>query len=254
MWNTVFEHFRNYSGYGLIMIYYLVALAYLFVKEKRKERRLLFVYMPLAILVVFFNPLFAKFVIYYTEEGIYYRFLWLIPVSVTLSYVITELYIAVKDRLKIAVLITASILIILGGRLVYLDAEYSAAENEYHMPQSVIDVCDAAVIPGREVVMAVPSEMLPYVRQYSANIVMPYGYQEIKYSETVTTLRSYIDGNCGNFETLCTEADVMNCHYFVIAEDNIPSGNPEDYHYIEFARIDGYVIYKNINADFSLGE
>ena len=64
MWNTVFEHFRNYSGYGLIMIYYLVALAYLFVKEKRKERRLLFVYMPLAILVVFFNPLFAKFVIY----------------------------------------------------------------------------------------------------------------------------------------------------------------------------------------------
>ena len=44
--DNVFYLFREYMGTGLIVIWYLIALIYLWVREKRKEIRVLFLYMP----------------------------------------------------------------------------------------------------------------------------------------------------------------------------------------------------------------
>ena len=54
--------FQEYMGTGLIMIWFLVSLLYLWVTEKRKHIRILFVYVPLVLLLVFFNPLVAKII------------------------------------------------------------------------------------------------------------------------------------------------------------------------------------------------
>lgn len=43
--------FQEYMGTGLIMIWFLVSLLYLWVTEKRKHIRILFVYVPLVLLV-----------------------------------------------------------------------------------------------------------------------------------------------------------------------------------------------------------
>ena len=51
MWDFVVTHFNSYAGWGLIFFYYLAAVIWLLVTEKRKERRILFVYMPLVILM-----------------------------------------------------------------------------------------------------------------------------------------------------------------------------------------------------------
>ena len=42
--------FQEYMGTGLIMIWFLVSLLYLWVTEKRKHIRILFVYVPLVLL------------------------------------------------------------------------------------------------------------------------------------------------------------------------------------------------------------
>ena len=47
-------------GTGLIVGWFLIALIYLLLKEKRKHIRILFVYVPIILLLLFFNPLFAK--------------------------------------------------------------------------------------------------------------------------------------------------------------------------------------------------
>ena len=62
MWSNVVTLFREYMGTGLIVIWYLVSLVYLFVKEKRKPFRILFLYVPVILLLLYFNPLFAQIV------------------------------------------------------------------------------------------------------------------------------------------------------------------------------------------------
>ena len=54
--------FQEYMGTGLIVLWFLVSLLYLWLTEKRKYIRVMFLYVPLVLLLVFFNPLVAKIV------------------------------------------------------------------------------------------------------------------------------------------------------------------------------------------------
>ena len=78
--------FQEYMGTGLIMIWFLVSLLYLWVTEKRKHIRILFVYVPLVLLLVFFNPLVVKIISGLADGEIYYRILWLLPVTPVVAF------------------------------------------------------------------------------------------------------------------------------------------------------------------------
>ena len=78
--------FRDYMGTGMIVIWYLIALLYLWMKEKRRYMRILFIYMPVVLLVLYFNPLFAQLVYKVTGDEVYYRILWLLPITVVIAY------------------------------------------------------------------------------------------------------------------------------------------------------------------------
>lgn len=248
MWNLAAEHFKEYIGVGLIMIYYLVCLVWLFISEKEKEKRLLFVYLPLIILVIFFNPLTAYVIDRYADDDIYYRLLWMLPVTVTIAYTVTKLFIAAKGKIRAVILIVSALLLITGGRLVYTDKDYSVAENIYHMPQAVVDICDDIVIQGREIRVAFPTEMIVYVRQYTPLIVMPYGFDDVRDGGS-DSLRLNIDAEEADACELFSDAYSRQCHYVVIDETHIITGNPEDYGFYEYARIDGYILYRNDNTD-----
>ena len=69
----------------------------------------------------------------------------------------------------------AIVLFTISGSLIYRNPNFQKAENAYHVPQSVVDICDTIEVPGREVMAAFPGELLQYVRQYSNVICMPYG-------------------------------------------------------------------------------
>ena len=78
--------FQEYMGTGLIMIWFLISLLYLWLTEKRKHIRVMFLYVPLLLLFVFFNPLVAKLVSGLADGEIYYRILWLLPVTPVIAY------------------------------------------------------------------------------------------------------------------------------------------------------------------------
>ncbi len=254
MWDFVVTHFNSYAGWGLIFFYYLAAVIWLLVTEKRKERRILFVYMPLVILILFFLPPVAKLIVRFADEEVYYRLLWMLPVSVTVAYTLTEIVLKMRGKLRVILIIASAVLIMIGGRLIYTDERYSVAENEYHMPQAVVDICDKVVIPGREVRVAFPSEHLTFVRQYTALVVMPYGWDDIKlFGEgSDNRLREILDSDAINAEELANETRWKACHYVVVGEDKKLNGNPADYGLEEYTRTDGYVIYKNPEMDFSI--
>lgn len=254
MWSTVVSHLTSYIGWGLIFIYYLVALVYLFVTEKRKERRILFIYMPLIVLIIFLLPVTAMVMERFADDEVYYRLLWILPISITLAAAVTEAIIKLKGKAKGFALVGTLALIILGGRLIYTDTRFSVAENEYHIPQEVVDICDALVIQGREVQVAFPKEMLVYVRQYTPLIVMPYGWDDLNYAGeegSFQRIREILEKPTINAKDMGEAADDFSCHYIVLDEEKPIAGEPESYGLEEYMHIDGYVIYKNTDRDFT---
>ena len=73
MWEDAIALFREYAGTGLIVIWYVICLIYLWIREKRKYIRVLLLYAPVLLLLIYFNPLFAGLIYGLVGGEIYYR-------------------------------------------------------------------------------------------------------------------------------------------------------------------------------------
>lgn len=257
MWKDVIVLFREFMGRGLIVIWFLVALIYLWIRERRKSVRILFLYMPVIALALYFNPLFARVVYGVVGEEIYYRILWLLPVTVVIAYASVGIYGQLTEAADgrkrgradlfagTCALCLAGVIAV-SGSYVYASPSFSKAENMYHVPDSVVHICDAIQVPGREVMAVFPMELIQYVRQYSPVVCMPYGRE-------VTVDRWYV------YPPLCAamEEEVIDlaklaplvreaeCHFCILSAGKEIKGNPEDYGWLLFGETDGYVIYRD---------
>lgn len=253
MWNMAMDLFREYMGTGLIMIFFLVSLIYLWVREKRKYVRILFIYMPVILLCLFFNPLFISLAYDMAGEEIYYRILWLLPITVNVAFSAVTLYGQLSGKSKGFFALAAAVGIMVSGSYIYSNPYFQKAENLYHVPDCVVHICDAIVVPGREVQAAFPLELVQYVRQYEPTVRMPYGRE-------ITVERWYYQSDLLN-EMECDTIDLSRlaplakeegCHYVVLSENKEVKGNPAEYDWEVFGRIDGYVIYRDTTFNLEI--
>ena len=117
MWNSAMELFRDYMGTGWIIGFFIVAVVYLFFTETDKAKRLLFIYIPVVLLLIYFNPLFCKLLYTVIGDEIYYRILWLIPVTMVLAYGITVFYQRIRGWRGKGFLLLAAMLVMISGLL-----------------------------------------------------------------------------------------------------------------------------------------
>jgi len=246
----VIETFQNYSGSGWIISWFVVSLVYLWFRERDKNKRILLIYVPAIILLLFFNPLFYAVFSESTEEAIYFRFFWLLPVTVVIGYAIVKIADRFRGWKKIVCGMMAVLLIVLSGRSVYTNPLFSRAENEYHVPWEVVEICDMIELEGREVMAAFPPEFILYVRQYSAVTCMPYGRTAIMgyYDEFFELMRK----EDIIVEKLAELAKQKSCHYVILSEDKNLLGDMEEFDYEIFAQVGEYIVYKDVTMDFNL--
>lgn len=244
------ETFQKYGGSGLMLSWFLVSLVYLFFQEKNKANRILFLYAPVVTLVLFFNPLFYAFFSGLTEEAIYFRIFWLLPITVVIGYTVVQICHRLQGGLKIVFGIGAIFLIIVSGKLVYTNPLFEKAENLYHVPQEVVEICDAIEIEGREVMAAFPEEFVLYVRQYSPVVCMPYGREVVmgEYNE----LFELVKKDTIVVEEMVKRARQYACHYVILSEDKVLLGDVEEFEYEVFGQVGKYVIYKDTTMNFKL--
>lgn len=243
------ETFHKYEGAGLILAWFLVAWFYLLLKEEKKPNRILFVYMPVGIMLLFFNPLFFKIFGGLTEEAIYFRFLWLLPVTIVLSYCVIQISNRLQGARKIVFSVVSVILIVLCGRPVYVNPLFETAENPYHVPQEVVEICDSIRVEGREVMAAFPEEFLLYVRQYSPYVCMPYGRETFGlYNE----LQNVLEAEVVDVERLSVQAKEYGCHYVILSTEQELKGDMEEYSYELFGQVGGYLIYRDTSIYIGL--
>lgn len=253
MWNNVITLFREYMGTGLIVIWFLISLVYLFLREKRKQFRILFVYVPMILLLLFFNPLFAKIIYLFVDDEIYYRILWLLPITMVTAFAAADIYGHLKGRTRFVYAAAAACLIMVSGSYIYSNPFFQKAENRYHIPQTVVDICDAIQVEGREVMAVFPAEMLQYVRQYTETVRMPYGREQtVDRWNQLDELYLLMEADEIDVDRLVPLARERWCAYIILPEDKKAAGDFAAHSFEVFGEIDGYVIYRDSTADLAL--
>ena len=172
--------FTLYFGNPVLPVLLLVSAIYIIVCEKNLKKKILLGVLPIVILAGFLFPVTKMVYVAAFDEGeTYYRVLWLMPMYMVIGYAVCRLAFSfgVKWKQRVA-LVVALVAVVLSGSLVYLNENMSMAENMYHIPQYVIDVCDV-VRPAEgeaRVRVALPSNppyLVHYARQYDTDILLP---------------------------------------------------------------------------------
>lgn len=261
MQNTAFGVWQNISGSGMLTALYVCMLVLLFFKEEETYKRILVVYLPLMWLGILFLPITYKVIAEIIDEELYYRFFWMLPMTMTIAYGFVKIYSWYHGRCKklIAALLVA--VIMFGGDFVYDNWRYSAADNKYHVPQSVVDICDLIHAEGREVMAVFPAELMQYVRQYDSTICMPYGRNvlvadwRIDHELNDIMEAEILDGDLLG-KTASDAASASKCVYIIVRTDKETTGDLEKdlskYGYVKKAIMHDYEVYYNDEIFWSI--
>lgn len=251
------EIFKSYSGSSLYMTLFLCSLVYLWITEEDKGKKAVLVYCSAGVLFLFFFPLCSYFLMNYIfDHEIYYRMLWFLPIGILVALSATKL-IAVQTKItrKVVITLLACVILIRGGDYTYDNPTFVKAQNAYHIPQEVIDVCDA-IIPADEeqwVMAVVPQEMLSYVRQYSANIHLPYGREVlIERWNLWHPMYQTMEADTVWAKTLAKQAHEAGCQYIVLHQDKVFDEDIQKWGYILQENVDGYNIYQDKSEELGI--
>ena len=245
MWSEIILLFKNYIGNGLAVLLFAAAFLYLLLTEKDRTKRIILLYTSAVTAALFFCPLFAEEVYRYLDEETYYRILWLVPMTAVIAYAGIRLIAGISGKWRrgfAAILVCAAI--ILTGDYVYDNPYFERASNRFHVPQTVALVCDAIIVEGREVRAVFPGEMLPYVRQYTANVCMPYGREmAVERWQNDNPLYDAMEAAEPDCKRIAFLAEEQDCHYIIMHETKPGQEAFEktDYRYVE--TVAGYRIY-----------
>ena len=175
VWNEFTNFIGGRAGLAHWALYILALFCCIFMgKEIRKK-----LFFPsVLILLVFFNPLFYALVGTRFLSGIYWRLLWMLPISFLIAYCLTRLvYRMKKNVFRLAVAVLACICIIVTGKRIFVPETYTEKENKYELPQAAIEICDYVkdhLMDWKETIV-VPEELLCDIRQYSSAVCLFYG-------------------------------------------------------------------------------
>lgn len=253
MWGIFLESvviFKNYMGFHenhFLTAIYLFALLYLWLTEKDRCRRAVFVYAPTLLLLLFFCPLFRKVFVRVLEDSeTYYRLLWLLQMSLVSAYGLLRL----MGRHRRIGLAAACLMIAACGDYVYDSEHISRAENVYHLPQEAVDIVDLIKPEEGRVTALVPADLIYYVRQYSTDIELPYGremliarwdyhnalYEAMEEAEVIDT-PSFVE---------LTRNGSFPCAYVVLKEDRETSSPLTDYGFSVYGQVGEFVVYRDM--------
>lgn len=250
-WNTIVQFYINYIGEGYSFYVYVAALVFLLLTEKRKQTKTILVISPIAIAVLFsFPPFKMLFDVIGLDSETYYRILWLLPMGITVAYAGVKLF----EKCIWAGLAVMCALVIFTGSYVYKNPNITKAENGYHIPQIVINICDE-ILPeegeDKSRVWAVfPSEFIHYVRQYSDVICMPYGREALvdrwgfEYH-----LKNLMEAETIDTQELTKEVRNCWCEYVILSELKPFSEPMEDYGFELVDTVNGYHIYRDTEME-----
>ena len=234
--------FLQYKGNGMYMALFLLGMLYIYLNEKDKKMRCLFLYFPLATLFVILNPLFNKCVGKIFTGSVYWRLFWILPIGITIAYCLIKFVQDQKEKSqKIIVGISLVAILIVSGRFMYIEENFQKVGNLYKLPDDPVWVAQLIGADKSEHKKAlVPDTVVPYIRQIDANIELAYRREPEGYAnhDLVRELAA------GNVEFIANYAIKNNCNYVVFNGGVVLTDKMENYGFEKMNQTVFYVIYK----------
>lgn len=247
---TVFEDIILYNNKSFLVPLFLIALLFLWVTEKQKRLRVVFVYLVTALGAVFVCPLYAWIGILIDAE-IYYRVLWALPMGIVVCYSAVKLMMRFQNAVgRGLVFVLTLIVICMNGDLVYTKTLHFKSVNAYHMPQQVIEVAEALKLDNYTPIAVMPAELLPFFRQYTADVFTPYGRNILEPAWSFSNaLYDAMEGDKTSYDAVevarCAREE--HCAYVVLSCAKQIRGGMEEQNYFLLDFVQGYYIYMDYN-------
>lgn len=246
----VIEDVLLYNNKSFLLPLFLIALLFLWVTETDRRIRVVLLYLVAAIGAVFLCPVYA-WVGMKIDADIYYRVLWTLPAGILVCYSVVRLMTRFQAFVSKALVFVLAVLVIaMNGRLVYTNSFHIRSVNAYHIPQQVIDVADALRLDNYKPIAVLPAELLPFLRQYTADIFTPYGRNIL---EPAWTFQDELYDAMEGDRTAYDVAEVArcardhHCAFVVLSCAKQMNGSMEEQGYFLFRFVQGYFIYMDYN-------
>lgn len=216
-----------YKGSGHLYEVFLITLVILFFCSKRHsvERRIVGYTVICGVILI--NPIVAVILKRVALETVYWRTLWLLPMSfIIVCSIIAILRKTKYTSLKILVVLGSVFIIIFTGDSVFSDENFHKTENIYKIPESVIEIADIILEDAEgEARVIAPEEISIWIREYSADIYLLFG-------------RGYIWGYEGWNPDIEYIRDILREEsYDVVALDEFVTRREYEYLVVESKRI-----------------
>lgn len=241
----IVEIFKEYNGTGYFCLLFIAALIYLYFTEENKSLRMMLVIVPTVLQVLFFIPYFY-FAYNMLDEGTYYRILWLLPMTLVIAYSAVKV-IGTHLRLGVALI---CVLFALCGSYTYIGSVFTVAENPYHIPDEVIQICDMIKPEDKDtrIWAAFPPSLVHFVRQYTTNIMLPFGRDSMvdTWKKADNELFDLYMSPVIPADRLVKSATDYQCDYVIISREEVIDGDVTDYGLKEVGATDNYVVYSNL--------
>ena len=244
--------FKEYSGHGMIVTLFLLSLCYLWYVEKNKENRRLLVAFPICILLVFFCPLIIILLEKLSEEDVFWRMLWSVPMLCIIAYASIVFIRKLEGIKRYLSIFGILVIIVISGDYLYNNPNYQKAENLENIPSEVIEVCDQIIVDGREVMACFPGEMLMYVTQYTDYIKMPYGREVFLKPDGINmgnALYELVEKEEVDTKELSQGLRDKACHFVVLRKSTILKGDLEKENWKVYYESNEYIVYLDETND-----
>ena len=191
---------QYYSGGGLYLLLFLLGLVYLFRKGTDRDKEI-FVYPSIVLILTVYNPVCPVLInSFFDINKEYYRFLWITPVVIMLSYIATKLVTDGDHSKGWRVIVAASLACFLMGLGVFVYSKgYTASTNIYKMPEEVMQITD---IIHQNSSSEYPRALCDYnmnmeIRQYDASILLAANREQYMSAVAgkITEQSIYSEGN-----------------------------------------------------------
>ena len=231
------------KGTGEFVALFIIAVIYIFLKEKDEAKRRVFCYASVLLIFIILNPIFNKIVGGFFRKSIYWRFFWTVPISITVAYVATSVIKEIdSNSKKIIVGLAFVMLIMFSGKLIYNDINYQKVNNLYKQTDEDVMIANLITIDSAEYKRIIcPEKLNNHLRQIEPSLIMAYPRRpDGDYSKDPI----YYSITNGNVEEIDKYAKDNNFNY-VIFDKNVELTAPMEsagFHIIY--ETDHYRIYK----------
>lgn len=238
---------KDYTGLKVLLALTVAAWIYLLIREKNKAVRGVLVFLPLAVMLIFVFPLTRKiFDIVGMESEIYYRLLWLIPMSIIAVYGVVKIS-SQKMITRVIALVLTSAFIVLAGKCVYTSPSFFPSTNIYGLPQQTIDIVDyIRANDDHKIIRVLPSaDLVTTIRQYDSQITIPYGRDYFVNTYEDELFDAFERSDVLDYGRLVEASRPQWVEYVVTHVAKPSEGKPEDYGLELIGTVDDHYIYRD---------